>query len=185
MPLSKKVAVTTGGIHGRCWFSTEDIDVGELLWWTDESGDNFAKQHGMLVDLKTFESWPQKEKDRFMELGYQVDEDLLEGYPADLEVPQDLLNESFINHSCNGNSWFAADDHLKLYSLRPIPKGQEINYDYALTEAHPYFRIEKCLCGNSNCRTVITGEDWKLPDLQERYKGYFLPHVQAKIDRQK
>jgi hypothetical protein len=30
-----------------------------------------------------------------------------------------------------------------------------------------------CRCGTPVCRTVITGEDWRRPDLQARYAGWF------------
>jgi hypothetical protein len=28
----------------------------------------------------------------------------------------------------------------------------------------------------------VTGDDWKLPELQQRYGRHFLPHILAKID---
>jgi hypothetical protein len=29
----------------------------------------------------------------------------------------------------------------------------------------------------------VTGSDWALPELQKRYKGYFSPYLQRRIDR--
>jgi hypothetical protein len=34
----------------------------------------------LVVDLKTFETWPKEKQDKFMELAYQIDEDHLEGF---------------------------------------------------------------------------------------------------------
>jgi hypothetical protein len=39
-----------------------------------------------------------------------------------------------------------------------------------------------CSCGSQNCRGNITGEDWKRPDLRERYAGYYMPYLQRRID---
>jgi hypothetical protein len=30
----------------------------------------------------------------------------------------------------------------------------------------------------------VTGDDWKLPELQQRYGRHFLPHILEKIDAQ-
>jgi hypothetical protein len=42
-----------------------------------------------------------------------------------------------------------------------------------------------CNCGAKNCRGIVTDNDWKLPDLQQRYDGYFQWYLQEKIDRLK
>ena len=46
--------------------------------------------------------------------------------------------------------------------------------------ASPY-RL-KCLCGSKQCRGCVTDEDWKIPALQRKYKGYFQYYIQKKID---
>jgi hypothetical protein len=30
-----------------------------------------------------------------------------------------------------------------------------------------------CHCGSARCRGKVSGEDWKLPELQQRYGNYF------------
>lgn len=53
----------------------------------------------------------------------------------------------------------------------------------AVSESHESniaFEME-CSCGAPNCRKVITEHDWKLPDLQQRYRGYFSQYLQEKI----
>ena len=40
-----------------------------------------------------------------------------------------------------------------------------------------------CACGALHCRGRISGNDWKLPELQRRYKGYFSPYLQRRIER--
>lgn len=83
------------------------------------------------------------------------------------------------NHSCNPNAGLRGQ--ITLVAMRDIAAGEEICFDYATCDSHPEFRME-CLCGSQTCRHVITGDDWKIPELQERYRGYFMPYLQRKID---
>ena len=69
-----------------------------------------------------------------------------------------------------------------MVAMRDIAAGEEIYYDYALTENHPEFAFPKCLCGKDNCRGRITGNDWQLPELQAKFGRHFLPHVLRSID---
>ncbi len=72
-----------------------------------------------------------------------------------------------------------------LVAMRDIVAGEEIYYDYALTENHPDFSFPVCLCKKENCRGKISGNDWKIQELQEKYGRHFLPHVLKSIDAQK
>jgi hypothetical protein len=38
-----------------------------------------------------------------------------------------------------------------------------------------------CNCGELNCRGEITASDWKIKELQIKYKGYFSYYVEKKI----
>ena len=67
-------------------------------------------------------------------------------------------------------------------ATRDIKKGEEVTYDYAMTDAD-YDYSFKCNCGSKDCRKVITTNDWKSPALRRRYKGYFSWYVQGKIDK--
>jgi len=91
----------------------------------------------------------------------------------------------YANHSCNPNAGF--HDQIFLVAMRRIRRGEEITFDYGMV-MHPnnksatYFKMP-CRCGARNCRGVITEDDWRRPDLQTRYNGYFQWFLQAKIDR--
>ena len=39
----------------------------------------------------------------------------------------------------------------------------------------------ECKCGAPNCRKILTGKDWQLPELQKRYAGYFSTYLARKI----
>jgi hypothetical protein len=38
-----------------------------------------------------------------------------------------------------------------------------------------------CTCRGEGCRKVITGDDWRLPELQRRYAGFFSRYVQDRF----
>jgi hypothetical protein len=40
-----------------------------------------------------------------------------------------------------------------------------------------------CACGSPRCRKLITEQDWMIPELQVRYKGFFSPYITDKIER--
>ena len=74
-----------------------------------------------------------------------------------------------------------------MVAIREINSGEEITYDYAMVmnphkDSNTYFTME-CLCGSNICRGVITEDDYKRPDLQERYSGYFSWFLQKKIEK--
>lgn len=71
-----------------------------------------------------------------------------------------------------------------MVARRRIEKGEEVTYDYALSETRSPFPILECdcCCGSELCRKSITCEDWKLADLQSRYRGHFLPYIERKIE---
>lgn len=60
---------------------------------------------------------------------------------------------SYINHSCNPNTYMRrAYRKVEFYSLRPIKKGEELTCDYG--ETHHDGKLP-CGCGASNCRGYL------------------------------
>ena len=68
-----------------------------------------------------------------------------------------------------------------MVATRAILPGDEITYDYCTSEDCELSPSWDCHCGASNCRRRVTPTDWSLPELQQRYRGHFLPHIAAKI----
>jgi hypothetical protein len=66
--------------------------------------------------------------------------------------------------------------------MRDIPAGSELTIDYAMIDGDPDERME-CSCGATTCRGTITGNDWRLPDLQQRYAGYFSRYLEERFER--
>jgi uncharacterized protein len=109
---------------------------------------------------------------RFTQRVLQVDEELYL-LTAEQQEPNDCFN-----HSCDPNLGFFGQ--IGLVTLRDIKTGEELMFDYAMSDGGPYDEFE-CYCGSSNCRKKITGSDWKLPELWEKYDGHFSPYLARRI----
>lgn len=131
---------------------------------------------GLIITEKKYKKLEKKDFKNIKHYALKVADDfyLVSSKKGRLEV------DDFFNHSCNPNAGF--NGHLLVVAMRSIKPGEEIVYDYAMTDCDKddYF---KCNCGAKNCRKVITGDDWKGPVLQRRYKGYFSWYIQEKINR--
>ena len=118
----------------------------------------------------------------------------LQEYPVQIEERFVLYNKTlkkpdntdFFNHSCDPNA--GVNGQIFLVAVRDINKGEEITFDYAMTISESVgsnivFEMD-CNCGYENCRKKITENDWKLPELRERYAGYFSQYIQDMIDKE-
>lgn len=86
----------------------------------------------------------------------------------------------FLNHSCDPNVWM--DGPYTIVARRNIEVGEEVTADYALWEADEN-KVSKweCYCGATGCRKRVTGKDWHIPELQEKYRGHFSPLLNKQI----
>lgn len=118
------------------------------------------------------------------ETAFQISEDLVCTYAsaAELEVWEDGASGDYFNHSCAPNAGFRS--MIEIVALRDIAADEEVTFDYAMCLTADFGDMD-CLCGAVNCRGRVTGEDWKLPELQQRYRGYFQPYIAAKIKQLK
>jgi hypothetical protein len=85
------------------------------------------------------------------------------------------------NHSCDPNLWMG--DAVTVVGRRDIPAGEELTIDYALFTVAAGWRLSPCNCGSPSCRSVISGNDWQLPELQGSYEGHFSPFINERIQR--
>ncbi|MFM8867058.1 MAG: SET domain-containing protein [Ilumatobacteraceae bacterium] len=83
-----------------------------------------------------------------------------------------------INHSCEPNCGMR--NATQVVTMRDIEVGEELTFDYAMSDMAPYDEFD-CACGNASCRGRVTGRDWQLPHLQDRYAGYFSPYLDREI----
>ena len=110
---------------------------------------------------------------RFTERVIQIDEDLYLLTSAEKE-PNDCFN-----HSCEPNLGFTGQ--IGLIAMRDIQTGEELTFDYAMSDGGPYDEFE-CDCGNPTCRHKVTGNDWALPELWQKYEGYFSSYLARRIE---
>jgi len=86
----------------------------------------------------------------------------------------------YFNHSCDPNA--GMNGQIVLVAMRDIAPGEEVCFDYAMTDSSPYDEFD-CACGSPGCRGRITGDDWRDPALWDRYAGYFSPYIQRRIEQ--
>ncbi len=146
--------------NGNGIFAQQVLKKGELL----------AVFGGVVYEWDTFIHLPERERS----LCIQVEDNLF-------LVPRPIGDGDYVNHCCNPNAGLSGQ--IALVAMRDIQPGEEICFDYAMSDTTPYDEF-KCQCGAVNCRGSVTGSDWQLPELQKRYAGYFAPHVQRRIDAQ-
>lgn len=169
--LSPKIEVRNiGAITGSGTFAKETIEKGETI----------IVQGGRILHSSELDDLQNQ---GFSYHGFQVEKDFYI-YPITPDV--NSLDGIFnVNHSCEPNCGFSGP--IKLVSIEKINIGDEITYDYAMTDMNPGEKWEdmQCLCNSSKCRKIITGEDWKLPNLQKKYSKYFSPYIQDLIRNMK
>lgn len=100
-------------------------------------------------------------------LALQIDDDLF--MVSSIEGSAD-----WVNHSCDPNAGLRGQ--VSLVSLRDINIGEEICYDYAMSDGSPYDEFD-CVCGSAKCRGRVTGDDWKIQELWDRYGDHFSPYL--------
>ncbi len=88
--------------------------------------------------------------------------------------------DDYINHSCLPNAGLR--DALTLVATKNVEAGDEIVVDYSVWVNDPgYLLTENCLCGSSNCRKRITGNDWMRLDVIKQNIGFYSPFLNARI----
>lgn len=157
--LSPKVKIGQS-FQGQGLFAQEKIRKGEIDY-----------THGKAKFVSTAEAVILYEQGN--DYMIQVDDDLFFAARNEEEVEE----ADFLNHSCDPNCGIKGS--LQIVAKRHIGAGEEISIDYAMCESSEY-SID-CRCGTAQCRKVITGDDWKRKELQQRYRGFFSEYLQRKM----
>ena len=162
--LHPSVAVRPSPIAGRGLFATEDLPGGTVV----------SRLGGRLVDAP--------------ELRRLIEESAAgrAPYVDSIVVAQDrhLVLEPggdnrFGNHSCDPNLGWV--DEYTLATMADVPAGDELVNDYAMSTADAEY-VLRCHCPSYRCRQMVAGDDWRIPQLQSRYRGWWVPYVQALVD---
>jgi len=158
--ITPKVEYKKSDIEGFGLFAKEDIPKGEIV----------GVIAGIVIPISEINDY----RERVGDFGVQISDDFWVG-PSSKE---EIINGGAVNHSCNPNVGFKGE--IILVAMREIKKGEEFTTDYAFY--HRTMNPFECNCGSPNCRRVITKEDWKIKDLQEKYKIYFVPYLREKFE---
>ncbi len=129
-----------------------------------KQGEVIAIWRGSIITEREVLKLSESERSQLL----QVDENTF------LVTNQALRDVDYINHSCEPNCGFT--DSTTLVTMRDINAGETITFDYAMSDTKTIFKFD-CWCESSKCRKKISGNDWQLADIQERYAGWFAPHV--------
>ena len=160
--LSPKTVVRDSPIHGRGLFARAPISRGEIV----------AVKGGHVFDRATL----TRVQPLLGPAEIQIGDDLFIGPLTEDEREGCMI---FSNHSCDPNLGVAGQ--IVFVALRDIAAGEELTHDWAMTDDDDG-RID-CRCGAARCRGVVTGKDWRIPELQQRYAGFFSSYLAERIRR--
>ena len=158
---SPKTEVRKSRIHGHGIFATGPFRKDEIV----------LVKGGHIIDRAQL----REVTARLGPVEIQIADDLFVAPVTEEEREGSML---YSNHSCDPNLGVRGD--IVLVAMRDIEAGEELTHDWSTTDDDDY-RLE-CRCGAANCRRLLTGKDWQLPELQARYKGYFSSFLAAKIE---
>jgi hypothetical protein len=107
----------------------------------------------------------------------QIEENLFLGPKSESEIPK---NSMYLNHSCEPNVGIRGQ--TVFVALRDIECDEQLSIDYAMMYVdRNAFVPFACKCGSEACRQTVTSDDWKLDNLQLRYRGYFVDFINQKL----
>lgn len=167
--VNPKIEIRDAGDIGIGSFVTEDVAKGEIL----------IVQGGRIVSESTLD---EPAYEAYAYHCFQVERD---AYICPVELERGCADGVFnVNHSCEPTGGFRGQ--ITLVSMRDLKAGEQVTFDYAMTDVGSEdegWKDMDCKCESQSCRKKVGGSDWKIPELQDRYKGYFSPYVQELIDR--
>jgi hypothetical protein len=161
---------TTAYLTDKCEVQNRDVTGGKAVYARDiiESGELVGVWSGHIIPTEALDELPEEIRRHTV----QVEEGLYLASVSGNEPPD------FINHSCEPNA--GLDGQIAIVALHRIHPGEEVTIDYAMCDGTPYDEFE-CACGTLLCRGRVTGEDWRNPELWERYAGHFSPYLERRI----
>ena len=164
--IDDRLVVRRSRIEGRGLFAQEPVSAGTVV----------IRLGGRLVtsdELEALIAAADADPDAPYVDAITVTEDVHLVLPSGTRV-------HFANHSCDPSLW-----HIGPYEIaarRDLQVGDETTVDYATHSGADGFAM-RCRCGSPVCRGQVTSQDWRLPELQRRYYGHWVPALAQCIDR--
>lgn len=151
-------------IHGRGVFTKNKITEGEIviIW-----GGTLYSPEDIRAGKATEHSWAA------------IADGIYLGHP----IEQGNSTDDFVNHSCDPNVWML--DEITLAARRDIAPEEEITADLVMWWEPDEEDVASwgCNCGLPNCRKIFTSRDWRITELQEKYKEHFVPYINERIEQ--
>lgn len=144
--MRKKLYVASSRLHGRGVFAGQNFKKGEIVF--------IIKGKIRQYKITTLE-------DAFK-------------YPNAVGIDKDTWIDPrppfvYLNHSCEPN--LGTIGKVTFIALRNIKAGEELTFDYSISEDSPWFM--KCNCGSRHCRKTVTG----IRQLPYGFYRTYLPYV--------
>ena len=157
--VNKKIEIRAGGIDKKGMFAKSLIKKGEIVYI---KGGHILHRDELFTSGVINSYLPIS------------DEYFVGAISAEEEKDVKLYN----NHSCDPNCGMHGE--ITFVAIRDIEPGEELTVDYAFIDNEDY--SFECHCGSENCRHTVTGFDWKIKELQDKYYPYFAQYLKDKID---
>lgn len=175
MALSNKIALEVIHQYGteehRGLVAQARFEPGELVWWLD----SYSDEPGVVMTRAQIDATPQPQRDILIRYSYMRSDDQ---YETTLDPESDP--SWFFNHSCDPNCGYDGDE--RIVALRVVEQGEELVYDYAMTETQESRHMGMvCHCGSPQCRGVLDFADWQDEQWVERYGDRVTHHIAQRI----
>lgn len=156
--VSSKIKVRESPIHAHGMFASAAIRQGEVVFI---KGGHILERHHLFSSEKIGSYLP-------IDDGY---------YIGARNATEERGIKLYINHSCEPNCGIRGE--ITFISLRSINPNEELTIDYAMVDDDDY--DFQCSCGANSCRLRITGQDWRIPALQRKYRRHFSRYLADKM----
>jgi SET domain-containing protein len=157
---SPKTAIRPSRIAGRGLYADAPIAQGEIV----------CVKGGHLLTTAEFASY----RSTANEAELQIADDLFLAPVTEAEFEGVMM---FLNHCCEPS--VGIQGQIVFVAMRDIAAGEELTLDYATIDHDT--EPMACRCGAASCRRLITGQDWRQPELRQKYGNYFAWYLLEKM----
>ena len=164
MWIDRRLVLRKSPIQGIGTFAVEPVPAGQLL---------ILMTGGLVLT-------PEATQSGRLEVETELSNE--ESLPDGLQLITPKVFHDYVNHCCEPNAVdLSRSPNITQYvAWRDIPAQEEITTDYGIFGGAS---IESCLCQSARCRGHVAPDDWQLPELQQRYRGYFPWHLEQKLQQ--
>ncbi|KAJ1626094.1 hypothetical protein T492DRAFT_1035027 [Pavlovales sp. CCMP2436] len=188
------VAQPCGGVGGGLGlYVYMGIEEGEVVW--AERAKVGAQTNATPRTLAWIEALSEDARRAYTHFMYKTGDDEFQSLAEFNELPPEQYAcvrtadiSNYMNHSCDPACWFVqSPDGFEgvMVARRALVPGDQLTFDYATSEDCEIAGTWACSCGAPSCRGKVSPDDWQLEEVQSRYAGHCLPHIESRIAAQR